>query len=489
MTAEIVYLDENVRDAQFDALQDDQSHDHLNAILTAYMSLNGLPSAVSEYIGVPPFAGVYYSPSASPTTTAVPSAMPTTEVPTEMPSVAEGTDITIVIDGVDPEDEDLPDTITNITDTITGENTTVVLITPNPDGTVTVVVECLTCDPNDDHDAEIETELGEALEAEIVSVNTGSGSAKNGESVSMVMTTGEEWMIVALMCASALFLVLCFMNRKKVMGCVACEQKEEIIEIDGVIARPNTITEQWDDNFDRKVLPHIASDSSVWTQYTGIVIDDNGVREGNETFGANFEGDETMVAPMTDGYHETGGAEYQEQDGFVTGSTQYGHDGYATGGAVVEADGYETCKLEPDKTVLSLAVSQQFVAPQGYAMPQGLTSPMVGETYTSRFDVRVNMESPTAEASYQFGGGAHSPSMSSAKSFDGTLNPSFSPMVTPRSYNDTKLEEMYQFSAEEDNEKRGPDSQRSSMVERNYNKKRLLKSVSSMWRDTNNGHE
>jgi len=276
------------------------------------------------------------------------------------------------------------------------------------------------------------------------------------------------------------------------MGCVGCTQEDEIIEIDGVIARPNTITEQWEDGFDRKALPHLGSDSSVWTQYTGVMIHPN-VCEGNETiFNQYHEGDETTnaLSPGMDGYQPTGGASYEQ-------------DGYVTGGDHMEADGFET---RPVSDLHKLHILENaWIAPQGNAVPMGYSNPMVGETYTSRFNINVNLDSPTAHsvesASAVMDVYTQSPSMESAQSvsaqsvcFDNlhTALPrsansryNFSPQATPSpmgsEINLDSLCSFDTFSPEEPSTKREPNSQRNSIrvAEEEYHKRRLIKTSSS----------
>lgn len=324
VTAEIVFFSETARDTQMFNLLDDAQAANLNTVLGIMFMMNSLKGVQSEYVGLAgTFEGTYYQP------TNMPSEMPSTsQPPTFMPTVSAGTEITIVIDGADPDAESFPDDIKNVTDTVTGEDTTIISIVENPDGTVTVVVACASCDStnNDQVATDVTTSLSDSNgnQFNVLSVESKDGGAKNGgdSAVLEVASSGTTWMLAALIIGGILITYASYIHRQKLRDCMICKQKDEIIEVPGgldfQIAQPNYRIPRG--------LIRDNSVSSAWTQYTahtGV-----NVAEGDETHLDDFEeGNETIgVVPanIQDGFPETGADDYSDDvsetaecDGYV----------------------------------------------------------------------------------------------------------------------------------------------------------------------------
>eukprot|EP00493_Phyllostaurus_siculus_P025813 UN26158 len=306
VTAEVVFYSEDARDAQVSTLSDDSQQANLNTVLGIMFMMNGLAGVQSEFVGLMgSFDGAYYVPTNMPTEMPSIYKAKSTFAPTLMPTVATGTVITVVIDDVDPNDPDLGDEIKDVTDDATGDDTTIVSIEQNPDGTVTVTVNCETCDSTNNEQVENDVNSG-LSNLNVVSVRSTEGGAKNGGdemAVAEVATSGTTWMMIALIVAAALVAYMSYINRRSLKNCVLCKRKEEIIEVpqgfDFEIAQPH-------------MLPHglVRGDSvsSAWTAYTAQTAA-TVVQEGDETGAfSDFEGNETIdVVPanVQDGWEET----------------------------------------------------------------------------------------------------------------------------------------------------------------------------------------
>lgn len=331
VTAEVVFFDEASRDAQMDQLLDESQQANMNTVLGIMFMMNGLPGAQSEFVGLlGSFDGAYYVPTMMPTEMPSVYKAKATEVPTRMPTQSAGTEITIVVDECSASCED---DIEDITDTVTGQDTTVISIDENPDGTVTVIVSCATCDltNNNQIEDEVSAELNNNDEISVISVRSGDAGAKNGggdSAVVQVASSGTTWMSVALIVAAALVTYVAYIHRQNVKNCVLCKQKDEVIEVpegfDFEIARPNN------------VIPHgmvrANSMSSAWTAYTAQTMVTN-VQEGDEThIDDEFEGNDTIdVVPanvVADGWAETGDDEYFDAESPADGFPETGHDEY-----------------------------------------------------------------------------------------------------------------------------------------------------------------
>jgi len=397
VTAWVSFNDAQQYESYASSLSSPTDQENYNQILNIYFMFNpvlsGKPGLTSEFIGLAgSFEGNYFQPSAQPTfvpSTAPSSAptkfvkppqptmMPTTSLPSAAPTLP-GTTIVIVIDGVDPNDEDLPDDITNVTDTVTGTDTEVIDIIDNGDGTTTVVVSCRTCTQDDptvvtEIEAGLNDEEGGSMNVLSIDATTANaGGAKNGGDIDMqpVVERSVEWMIIAISVMCFLVVYYCFVNRNSVFNTITCTQQEKIIEVpEGAykfdIAQPADISE---DIFMEKAFVHGISESSVCTAYSGVLV-----LEGNRSFEtapfplAVDEGEETRVMPAN--VHEA--------------------DGYAETGAAPECDGdVETGNVSD-------------VAPRGeqhYSRPSVEVTSAIGETYVSRFNV-MDTGSPSVSAS------------------------------------------------------------------------------------------
>jgi hypothetical protein len=327
VTAEVVFYSEIDRDTQQAQITDDSQQANLNTLLGIMFMMNGLPGAQSEFVGLAgSFNGVYYQPSN------MPSQMPTvykakaTPTPSLMPTVSSGTVITVVIDGVDPDDEDVGDEIKNVTDTITGEDTTIISINENPDGTVTVVVGCSSCSETDNDQVadDVSNELND--EFAVISVDSSPrGGAKTGNdsAIAEVATSGTMWMMVALVIGGFLVAYVSYINRKSIKNIVCCKQKEEIMEVpegfDFAIAAPNK------DHL--RGFPRINSASSAWTQTTAATFVDYEGDETNYHTDDEFEGNETIdivPANVQDGWEETMPDDFDDDVSETAVSESYG---------------------------------------------------------------------------------------------------------------------------------------------------------------------
>jgi len=312
VTAEVVFYSELERDTQQAQLMDDSQQTNLNTLLGIMFMMNGMPGAQSEFVGlVGSFNGAYYQPSNMPTEMPSVYKAKATPTPSLMPTISSGTVITVVIDGVDPDDDNVGDEIKNVTDTVTGEDTTIISITENPDGTVTVTVGCLSCDDNDNDQIadDVSNELND--EFAVVSVDSSSrGGAKTGDDsvIAEVATSGTMWMMVALAIGGVLILYFSYINRRTIKNrfqtCMLCKQKDQILEVpegfDFEIAAPNK-------DFMRG-FPRINSASSAWTQRTAATFVEGDETNYNYKSDDEFEGNETidvMPANVQDGWEET----------------------------------------------------------------------------------------------------------------------------------------------------------------------------------------
>eukprot|EP00492_Amphilonche_elongata_P000786 TRINITY_DN1454_c0_g1_i14.p1 TRINITY_DN1454_c0_g1~~TRINITY_DN1454_c0_g1_i14.p1 ORF type:complete len:554 (+),score=104.09 TRINITY_DN1454_c0_g1_i14:410-2071(+) len=213
VTAEVFFSTEQARNDEFSNL--DTMNTHMNSLLEVYFPINDLTAFDTVYIGLAgQFTGEYYVP---------------TMMPTSLPTIDTGVDIEIVIDGSDPDLDD----ITNITDTVTGTTTTVINVVNNDDGTTTVILACPECDPSDDVTTDVENSL-DAGNIPVVSVQPFDSGAKSsgGDSEALrVVSSGTTWMLVALITASIFGLYILFTGRRKIKRCMTCTQKEKILEV------------------------------------------------------------------------------------------------------------------------------------------------------------------------------------------------------------------------------------------------------------------
>merc|ERR1719419_86599 len=211
VTAEVFFETQEDFDVQYSHLLTE--NDHMNSLLEIYLPMKGIDNFETIYIGlVGQFDGQYYVP---------------TNMPTLLPTRDDNTEIVIIIEGPGDIDE-----ITNVTDTVTGTNTTVISITDNGDGTTTIVIGCLQCDP----DGTITTDVENGLEdsnISVISVNTRDGDAMNsGDSAALkVVTSGMTWMIIALITASVLGIYLLWTGRRKMKRCLTCTKKQKVVEV------------------------------------------------------------------------------------------------------------------------------------------------------------------------------------------------------------------------------------------------------------------
>jgi len=293
----------------------------MNSLLEIYLPMKGIDDFETVYIGlVGQFDGEYYVP---------------TNMPTLLPTRDDNTEIVIIIEGPGDIDD-----ITNVTDTITGTNTTVISITDNGDGTTTVVIGCSQCNPDDDITTDVENGL-EDSNISVISVNTRDGGAMNsGDSAALkVVTSGTTWMLIALITAAVLGIYLLWTGRRKMKRCLTCTKKQKVMDVpkglDFEIAQANVLP--------ANMLPRVMSES--WTAATAVTRGNSfssvWALEGDETrFDEDFSDDEGNLtieinpARIQDGDVPTGYDEDDSEDGYVpTGFEAQPKivDGYTTG--------------------------------------------------------------------------------------------------------------------------------------------------------------
>jgi len=430
VTAEVVFYSEDARDAQMSTLSDDSQQANLNTVLGIMFMMNGLAGVQSEFVGLlGSFDGAYYQPTNMPTEMPSIYKAKSTFAPTLMPTVATGTVITVVIDDVDPNDPDLGDEIKEVTDDVTGDDTTVVSIEENPDGTVTVTVNCATCDSTDNEQVADDVNNG-LSNLNVVSVTSTEGGAKNGGgemAVAEVATSGTTWMMIALIVAASLVAYVSYINRQSLKNCVLCKRKEEIIEVpqgfDFEIAQPH-------------MLPHglVRGDSvsSAWTAYTAQTAA-TVAQEGDETGFSDFEGNETIdVVPanvVQDGWEETG---MDDDDISETADGDFAH----TGGEFIN-DAYSRPCLDMKNSNDYNGEGYQLDSPTAIAYETDIDSPTAVSVAPSSkrgprsIDVTPsNASTPTAYNFQQFasqdlsGFAAFSPSASASRRFFPAKDPS-----------------------------------------------------------------
>eukprot|EP00493_Phyllostaurus_siculus_P026141 UN26486 len=242
VTAEVFFESQQDLDLQYSNLLNE--NDRMNSLLEIYLPMKGIDNFETVYIGLGgQFDGQYYVP---------------TNMPTLLPTIDDNTEIVIIIEGPGDIDD-----ITNVTDTVTGTNTTVISITDNGDGTTTVVIGCSQC--NGDITTDVENGL-EDSNISVISVNTRDGDAMNsGDSAAMkVVTSGMTWMIIALITASVLGIYLLWTGRRKMKRCLTCTKKQKVVDVpkdlEFEIAQANVLP--------ANVLPRVMSES--WTAATAV---------------------------------------------------------------------------------------------------------------------------------------------------------------------------------------------------------------------------
>jgi len=331
VTAVVTFWEESNFDTNYDRMVDSESQDITNAFLSTKFSLDlTLQTLESVFIGLTgSFNGVYIQPTAFPTVqpTVAPTNFPTNEPsprPTKAPVIpppkggdtfAEGDDddsddngstVTIVVEG-DPDDVEGDDIVDVVTD-ITGEDTTIVSVTDNGDGTVSVVLDVDCESSNDCADDVNEDSVSIGLadgghQMNVLSTDTQPKNNVNGAANVQVKTeSSTQWMLIAIMAATLLLIYLVYTNRKYLF----CKRSGKVIDMDDVIiAKANgdvlfpvgEILINGSEVFSQKRFLSMSS-MSAFTDCTELTAEDEGDNETRAVSENAYDGDNETGAPM-----------------------------------------------------------------------------------------------------------------------------------------------------------------------------------------------
>lgn len=479
VTAEITFDEEADLVDLYETLVDELGRTQLNILFDTVLNfqedLEFLTSVWLGLAGTFDLSNYYYptvSPSVQPTfeptnkptkdPTLRPTKVPTsngkaTPKPTKAPSSKgdaletnteddSGTTVTIVLDGVDPNDDDLLDDIANVTTTVIGSTTDVISITPNDDGTVTVVLD-VACnfddcgDDLDDQDIVTAVEVGLNDAGHSMNVVSMTPEAKNGNGDEMKVIapiSTFNWMIVALVCASCLCIYTIYTNRE-----TFCVKKEKVLDIQDVfdLAKPNNVgPAPFAD--DIKLFKTI-SQSSIWTQYTDV---EEGNRTNYETDATDEEGEETMEVVCPDVAVE---GDETRMEGFEHEETGYDSEESVDGEETKIVDHKEPVETEAGTAVAVRYCGRKSLVERGILPKDEFEStihdrnPTVVDATGFESDETVDApNSPTAEL--------ESPSFSLTKrafpkqNVQGMFDPSLRVPMSPAS-SETASETYYEF--------------------------------------------